>query len=612
MRRTEWALILSVGACAGCTDLRGLHARRDIPSDASRGDAPAGSEAGGAGGDASADASEETLDVHATPEAAAMPEAARPSWVDASDGGSDVLQDASGCDARCASDSCPASECGSDAEAGVETGAPVSDCTQETDGTPCGGAGHICLRGFCIESVCSDGFTDPARNEECDDGNTAHSDGCESDCTRTRIRDVVGGDAFLCALFESGGVKCWGSGAYGVLGNGSTVNIWDPSTTPLLDFGTPRRVVEIAAGRFHACVRFEDNRMRCWGYNVHGQLGQGNTEDYGDDPDETLSELGDLNLENVATISASENDTCALVVEPGEPAGSVHCWGYNGAGAMGVGNTQPYGNVQPIDASRPAQLGDARALKLRAFANGACALLENGHARCWGSAIWGTLGDGYTFVVGDGVGNRAGAGLLPDSPSFDVILPPAYDIERIVGMHRTLCSLSTDGAVLCWGSNVGVRAGFRGSDVLPTPQPLDFGTIQVADIGYGLTNGCVLSATGRVYCFGTTQSLGYGGLATVASSELSALPNGGAIDVGDFDGLEGLDPVARLFVTSRDVCALIENGDLRCWTRNEAGQLGLGFATGQAGDPGIGHIGDDETPGEAYEALGVTGIRLFE
>lgn len=67
----------------------------------------------------------------------------------------------------------------------------------------------------------------------------------------------------------------------------------------------------------------------------------------------------------------------------------------------------------------------------------------------------------------------------------------------------------------------------------------------------------------------------------------------------------------RLFVTFRNTCALIENGDLRCWGDNRSGQLGLGFVAYQPGDRGIGHIGDDETPGEAYEKLGVSSIRLF-
>lgn len=34
-------------------------------------------------------------------------------------------------------------------------------------------------------------------------------------------------------------------------------------------------------------------------------------------------------------------------------------------------------------------------------------------------------------------------------------------------------------------------------------------------------------------------------------------------------------------------CALRDDGELRCWGRNDRGEMGLGF---------VGHIGDDESP----------------
>jgi cysteine-rich repeat protein len=63
-------------------------------------------------------------------------------------------------------------------------GTPLSDgssCNQDGDAT----TREICLAGECKASICGDGYADlgatPA--EECDDGNTASSDGCEWNCS---------------------------------------------------------------------------------------------------------------------------------------------------------------------------------------------------------------------------------------------------------------------------------------------------------------------------------------------------------------------------------------------------------------------------------------------
>ena len=46
-------------------------------------------------------------------------------------------------------------------------------------------------------------------------------------------------------------------------------------------------------------------------------------------------------------------------------------------------------------------------------------------------------------------------------------------------------------------------------------------------------------------------------------------------------------PVAKVFAGASNTCAILENGDARCWGNNEWGQLGLGHTE---------HIGDDELP----------------
>jgi cysteine-rich repeat protein len=97
-----------------------------------------------------------------------------------------------GCDDGCQLEACSdASDCddGNPCTAGHSCpdgtcvlGTPMADgATCDDDSMP--STRDICLDGLCMRSVCGDGYVDVGASEECDDGNTASGDGCESDCT---------------------------------------------------------------------------------------------------------------------------------------------------------------------------------------------------------------------------------------------------------------------------------------------------------------------------------------------------------------------------------------------------------------------------------------------
>jgi hypothetical protein len=45
------------------------------------------------------------------------------------------------------------------------------------------------------------------------------------------------------------------------------------------DAGMPARATPLEAGSWHTCALLEDGRVQCWGWNYHGQLGDGTTMD---------------------------------------------------------------------------------------------------------------------------------------------------------------------------------------------------------------------------------------------------------------------------------------------------------------------------------------------
>lgn len=84
-----------------------------------------------------------------------------------------------------------------------------------------------------------------------------------------RVTLLRAGGNHLCALEDTGTVKCWGDNKFGQLGIGNADQTIEPRAT--VDLGGT--VVDLALGQSHSCVLLEGGRVRCWGANQHDQLG---------------------------------------------------------------------------------------------------------------------------------------------------------------------------------------------------------------------------------------------------------------------------------------------------------------------------------------------------
>ncbi len=205
-----------------------------------------------------------------------------------------------------------------------------------------------------------------------------------------------------------------------------------------------------------------------------------------------------------------------------------------------------------------------------AGASHTCALIEGGRVRCWGLNNVGQLGYGNTDNIGDDE---------PASQSGDVVLGEKA-LRLSVGTHHS-CAYLTDETVRCWGYNNAGQLGQGNNENIGDDEfPFAVNTLSInaniLDIAAGGSHTCALVGAGDIRCWGEASSgqLGYGNLTSLLA------PLTVPLDLGT------LATAIRAGVDHN--CALLDDGKVRCWGRNDHGQLGYGNTN---------NIGDNEVPG---------------
>ncbi len=143
------------------------------------------------------------------------------------------------------------------------------------------------------------------------------------------VASGLAGWLMTCAVLKDHSLSCWGLEGVGDLGLPSTAG---PDTTPQAVTALDHRVRSVAGGYQHACaIERVSERLECWGdvqdnaidqafpiYHLHN----------------LLPEPVPFPADRAVDVSIGKTHTCAI-----RPGGQLFCWGANLFGELGVGDT---------------------------------------------------------------------------------------------------------------------------------------------------------------------------------------------------------------------------------------------------------------------------------
>ncbi|MDV9190562.1 hypothetical protein R6L23_20470 [Streptomyces sp. SR27] len=333
-------------------------------------------------------------------------------------------------------------------------------------------------------------------------------------------------------------LKSWGNNRAGQLGDGTWTDFRTTATTVL---GlTSAEVVKIAAGGSgsatgHGLALLTDRTVQSWGANGSGQLGDGSVFSH-NAPGQVV------NLSNATDIAGGGKHSLALLADQ-----TVVAWGQNNYGQLGNGTN--------MDSSVPVRVeGLNKVIAIAAGLNHSVALREDGTVWAWGYNINGQLGDGTSS-------NRNVPAPVNDLTGVAGIAAGANHNLALVG------PANGGGVVMAWGYNATGQLGDNSTVNRYAPvKTQDTWSGEVVRIAAGCNHSlAVTGTTNTLHAWGqnTSGQLGDG----TTDYRITPVP---------VPGLAGVQLVAG---GREHTIALLGDNTVRSWGANGSGQLGNGTTT---------------------------------
>jgi alpha-tubulin suppressor-like RCC1 family protein len=240
------------------------------------------------------------------------------------------------------------------------------------------------------------------------------------------VTAISNGNGHTLAVDSDGGVHAWGNNGSGRLGVGDE----DDRLTPVLVTGgslAGKTVTTVAGGGFFTVAITSDGVLHAWGDNTNGQIGQGVFGGTYTTP--VAVTLGSLAGKTITAAASGRIHVLAL-----DSDGSVHAWGRNDVGQLGIGSNS--------DSNVPVEISGYSATAIRAGR--------------FASYFLGT--DGVVYAFGEGSNGQLAQGSLDTGNKFEpvpIVLGSltGKTVITFEGGQRHAVALDSDGGVHGWGLN---------------------------------------------------------------------------------------------------------------------------------------------------------------
>ena len=235
------------------------------------------------------------------------------------------------------------------------------------------------------------------------------------------VVQVSAGSSSTCAVLNTGRIYCFGLNFFGQLGVNVNVGTFNPNPTPQL-VGGILDATSVSVFADHACARRSATTVSCWGDNMFGQLGNGNTNG-------GWSPVG-VNGLGVDGVSAGYLHTCAATWNA-----RARCWGRNSTGQLGTAANAGTNNPtsSPVEVPNLTDVSD-----ISAGFEHTCVRTTANRVKCWGNNSVGQLG------------RSTGLAAYSSSPA---LIDGLTGVASIAAGADHVCALNTTGVVSCWGLN---------------------------------------------------------------------------------------------------------------------------------------------------------------
>lgn len=261
----------------------------------------------------------------------------------------------------------------------------------------------------------------------------------------------------------------------------------------------------LSLGTWLSCA-IDDDRLRCWGVNHNGQVGDGSRED------RWLPTEVALSVETRA-VAAGQWHACAL-----DDTGQVWCWGR-------IGNM----SLTPL----PAPMGIGDAIALASGPASACAVHRDGGVSCWGST-W----------------ERRGGTCLMTGTSEPLRVPGTGRAVAVAVGNGHQCLIRANGTLHCWGCNAHGKLGIGTNDNPEEPTRVP-GLEGVVEVSLANEHSCALLENGRLFCWGLNN--------------VGQLGNGTTTDRDHPVEAQGVrDAVSVAAGGAFSTCVVLDDGRLQC------------------------------------------------